>query len=59
MSNSLFNKMFIHFLLSQFILFKRNNTVLKNLFINDIILLRLMSVTNNVKMKLIMIILND
>ena len=59
MSNNLFNKTFIHFLLSQFILFKRNDTALKNLLIINIILSRLMSMTNSVKMKLIMIMLNN
>ena len=59
MSNSLFSKMFIHFLSSQFILSEKNDTVLKNLLIINMILLRLMSMTNNVKMKLIMIMLNN
>ena len=59
MNDSLFNRTLTHFLSFQFILFKKNNIVLKNLFIINIILLKLMSVINNIKMKLIIIMLNN
>ena len=59
MSKNLFSKMFIHFLLFQFVLSKRNDIILKNLFIIDIILLKSISVINNVKIKSIIIMLNN
>ena len=59
MSDNLFSRMFIHFLSFQFILPEKNDTVLENLSIINIILSRLMSVINSIKMKLIMIILNS
>ena len=59
MSNSLFSKTFIHSLSSQFILLKRNDTVLKNLSIINMILLKSMLIINNIKIKLIMIMLNN
>ena len=59
MNNNLFNKTFIHFLSFYFVLSERNNTVLKNLLIINIILLKLMSVTNNIKMKLIINMSNN
>ena len=59
MSNSLFNKMFVHSLSSQFVLPERNDTVLENLLIINMILSRSMSMTDSIRMKLIMIMLND
>ena len=59
MSDNLFNKMFAHSLSFQFILLKRSDIVLKNLLIINMILLKSMLMTDNVKMKLIMIVLND
>ena len=59
MSNSLFNKMFTHFLSFQFILLEKNDIILKNLLIINMILSKSMLIINNIKMKLIIIMLNS
>ena len=59
MSDNLFSKTLIQFLSSQIVFFVKKNTVLKNLLIINIMLLKLKLIINNVNIKLIVIILND
>ena len=59
MSNSLSSRTFTHSLPPQFILSERNDTVLENLSVIDMILSKSMSVTGSIKMKSIMIMSND